>query len=537
MKLLLSLALPLLLLASEVYAAANCAHSHSWQCQGHLSNSAGQSQSGSGISSTGNTPNSGTTNPHLGSNGQSVPMLSLVPATTIATPPTPVTLTPPKATPPKAPPIVNPVKVPNQVVTPTPTPTLTGQGLRPTPQITPIKAPPIVGYGKVPNQQPIIAPPIVNPYKAPPLAVVPVQTPSFTGQGKVPSPQVTGTQAPPITGIGAVPQQQVTPVLAPPIIVGNQAPPIVVNPVKTPVLTGQGKEPLQQVTAIQSPPLTGYGRIPDRPVINVPSLVPPVKPSAQPYLIPPKIPTGSPVTPPVKVVQVPPRLPNKIPQITTEVTQPSVTTQPPSTTQPLVTTQPSTTTHWIVNSHTASLITQQQVSAGLLNNKGVWPAIHNQAVALYTSEHASDKVYKDIIPMEKAGFFLTVVGMKEPHFAKRKMALPEVEGGDFVFFFDYASTAIFKDQADQIDQIVERYQSTGQRVNVMGETDGFGSYEYNAQLAIHRSNIIINQLIAKGIPSEAIELKVWIRCCRIEEPTLAAIAATEDQRITWVSFE
>jgi outer membrane protein OmpA-like peptidoglycan-associated protein len=405
-------------------------------------------------------------------------MMTLVPATAIVKPPVPVSKTPPKPTAPKAPPIVNPYNVPDKVVTPLKAPTLTGQSLRPVPQVNPIKAPPITGYSAIPTPQ-----------------VTATQTPPITGYSAIPTPQVTGVQTPPMTGYGAVPTPQVT---------GTQAPP-------TP-----------QITGIQSPPLVGYGRIPNKPIINVPPKKPQAIPSAQPYLVPSKKSVIAVKTPPVIAAQVPPKIVTN--PHAEQHRQPSAKVRQPAT-------------HWIVSAQPKSLDKSLQIAARSQQAKIVEPGINSRTVTLYRSEDATEKVYKDIIPMDKTGFFLTVVGIKEPHFSQPKAEFPKVEDESYVFFFDYASIEIYQEQLGQIDLIVQHYQSTGQRVIVMGETDGFGSHEYNAQLAIHRSNKIIDHLLAKGVQAEDIEFKVWVRCCRPEIPTPGAIAATEDQRITWVTFE
>ena len=57
------------LFSPQLWAAANCLHSHSWQCQGHHGNSGQGSQVNGGIATGGHTPDTSTTNPHLGTTG------------------------------------------------------------------------------------------------------------------------------------------------------------------------------------------------------------------------------------------------------------------------------------------------------------------------------------------------------------------------------------------------------------------------------------------------------------------------------------
>ncbi|MFV9616103.1 MAG: hypothetical protein ACNYZG_09110, partial [Gammaproteobacteria bacterium] len=127
-----------LLSVSMVHATANCQHSNSWQCANNAGNSGLQSQTSGAIATSGNTPNTGTTNTPLGT----------------------TTLTQPQV------------------------------------QITPLAGHQVVGTGAIPTVKPVVAPPkpqIAVPPKqpvvAPPLNVYPLPQQVFTGQGAVPQPQ------------------------------------------------------------------------------------------------------------------------------------------------------------------------------------------------------------------------------------------------------------------------------------------------------------------------------------------------------------
>ncbi len=209
MKLITGLVAILLIQPSIAFAAANCQHSHSWQCQGHQANANQGSQTGSGIASGGKTPDQGQTNTPLGGGStnsvpmmtlqpatQTTPMVALQPATTIVKPPQPVIAVPPQ------PQVVAP---PQQVY------------------LVPSKV--VTGYAAVPPKPVITAPPLVPP-KQPPVQVYALPPKTFSGQGQVPVPQVVkvpprpSTQAPPrqvypnpnpvVVGFGQVPQPQVT---------------------------------------------------------------------------------------------------------------------------------------------------------------------------------------------------------------------------------------------------------------------------------------------------------------------------------------
>jgi len=49
-------------------------------------------------------------------------------------------------------------------------------------------------------------------------------------------------------------------------------------------------------------------------------------------------------------------------------------------------------------------------------NEVVEPGIQNREVELYRSNDAEELLYKDVIPMDKTGFHLTVVGIMPPDY-------------------------------------------------------------------------------------------------------------------------
>jgi hypothetical protein len=229
MKLITGLVAILLIQPSIAFAAANCQHSHSWQCQGHQANANQGSQTGSGIASGGKTPDQGQTNTPLGGGSTSsvpmmtlqpatqiTPMVALQPATTIVKPPQPVIAVPPQ------PQVVAPPKVPilaPSMVPPQP------QVVAPPQQVYMVPSKVVTGYAAVPPKPLIKAPPLIPP-KQPPVQVYALPPKTFSGQGQVPVPQVVkvpprpSTQAPPrqvypnpnpvVVGFGQVPQPQVT---------------------------------------------------------------------------------------------------------------------------------------------------------------------------------------------------------------------------------------------------------------------------------------------------------------------------------------
>ena len=340
-----------LLGSTQLWAAANCLHSNSWQCQQHHSQSGQGSQTSGGLSSGGHTPDNAITNPHLGSTGgNNQNPVAVVPAK-VATPPTSVPPLTPMAIPPK----------------------------QPTP---------------VPQKQPIAVP------------------------GKVPQPM----SIPPKQPIAVPPQQ--------PVAVPGQVPQVVALPSKQPKAVPQKK------------PVAVPGQVPQ--VVAVPPMQPTALPSRQPTAVPGKVPQQT-VEPPRQVVVAPHPSHVHFPSTSQLTTAPSITgatvsqvgprpvqlTHKP-TTAPVVTQvvgvvgkttpivqpgkQPTvTTTHFLLTTGERQ-VPYQTPGAAIWVNEIVEPGIQNGEVELYRSNDAEERLYKDVIPMDKAGFHLTVVGIRPPDY-------------------------------------------------------------------------------------------------------------------------
>ncbi|MFP6843575.1 MAG: hypothetical protein VB958_00025 [Thalassolituus sp.] len=146
--------------------------------------------------------------------------------------------------------------------------------------------------------------------------------------------------------------------------------------------------------------------------------------------------------------------------------------------------------------------------------------------------HPTIPTYED-----SPGFHLTMAGISIPETSYNFIARPKAKPGTFTFYFDFASATVHKDQEPVFDEIVKRYQHRKSPLIVTGETDGFGSHAFNYVLAQHRSAIIIKELISRGIQEEEIELHLKVRCCRTEAVTESVVAATQNERITWVQVD
>jgi hypothetical protein len=366
---------------ANAWAGANCEHSASWQCGAQISGSTQGSQTGGGISTTGHTPDPGTTNQHLGTvtAGGTQPPVQVVPAQAI--PPQPPEQKVPTPLPPeqvKAPPQIT-QKVPQPIKTP-PDPPQIPQGQ---PQL--VVTPPQPPEQKVPTPLPpeqVKAPPQIT-QKVP----QPIKTPPDPPQQKVPVPEQ--VKVPPQIA------QQVPP-LATPHPVDVHRPPVVT-----------GTPPSGTVPGTSGTVPGAGGNIPGTPG-GVTGTV------GQP-------PTGGTHTPvggtfagkskpdAHKIVSLP-HSPNVAPP------KPAVVAVPGKPT-------PVVTGSQVAEGHTHYLVptapnTQlpHGISASVWLDEVIEPGIENHKVELYRSNDAQEVLYKDAIPMDKTGFHLKVVGTRPPNY-------------------------------------------------------------------------------------------------------------------------
>ena len=279
--------------AANAWSGANCQHSASWQCGAHHGGAEQGSQTGSGIATTGHSPDPGTTNPHLGTVDTGVPQA-------------PVAFVPAQAIPPQPPEQKIPVPQKQQVP----------------PQIMQKEPQPM----KVPPQPP---------------------------EQKIP-----------------VPQKQKTP---PEVL---QKVPLLATPHPTDVHTGPVSPKLPPVaTAGQG---TTGGTVPT---------------------------TGKPHS----TVALPHKPGGEKPR-------PQVVTTPGKPTPLVIGGQlPEGHTHYLVPTAPNGQL-PYGIGASVWVDEVVEPGIQNQRVELYRSNDAAEVLYKDAIPMDKAGFHLKVVGTRPPNY-------------------------------------------------------------------------------------------------------------------------
>jgi len=506
MKYLLSILLLNALFSSVAIAGANCSNpavlAHNWQC-------AGLRNQNTVINTGGQTPDTSKTNVQLGSGtpaqAQIVQVYPLPP--TVITGTSPVTLQSFTVKPHTFTGTGQPVQV-----KPLPQKVITGTSLATLQTIT-AKPHTFTGTGKPVQVNPIAAPSFTGTSPAVPQQKIVIAPPkTFTGQTVKPIP------TPVITGISPVPLQPV--VIAPPKTFTGQT----VRPVPTPVLTGTSAPTVPQQKIVIAPPKTftgqtvrpvatpiliGQSAVPVRPVMNVPPKPTQLTPSPLPYKAPSIVPTTPVVAAPNTTT------PNPLPQI-----------YPP-----------------IIITHVAShnlhpnILLQQQMLHGSATLKSLEPHINNLPVDVYTDKNVHNTTFGESTSIDSNGFHLTMVGIKEATFVDTTPLPVAVNADDIIFNFNYASAEIHKDQLSQIDKIIAKHSKNGKQIILMGETDGFGSEDYNKHLATLRAHNIIDELKARGANVDDVEIRILVRCCRKGHPTKEILAETTVQRITWVHFQ
>jgi outer membrane protein OmpA-like peptidoglycan-associated protein len=286
--------------------------------------------------------------------------------------------------------------------------------------------------------------------------------------------------------------------------------------------------PPQQVYLVPVPVTGQSTKQKGQPKNKPPKVMVQVPPNPQNPIVTPPL-AGQPAVPPQQPVAIPPQQPTAIPPMHPGAT-PTIMSQP-------VVTPPVIITHAGKNKlHPDTLLRQQTLHNGLAFEK-LKPGLRNMQVDVYHGKDASRMLYKDTHVMGKKGFHLTMLGTREPVFID-DLPIPATDvSADFIFYFDFASADIHQDEIKLFDRIIEARKKNKKRIIIMGETDDFGSFEFNKHLAISRSTKIVNALKERGIKDDEIELRIQVRCCRKEHPTKATLAKTRNDRITWVHFE
>ncbi len=146
-----------------------------------------------------------------------------------------------------------------------------------------------------------------------------------------------------------------------------------------------------------------------QPAQQVPNAVPQATPQQVPQQVPQAIAQGIPTPQPQPIAQATP--------------QPQRAVLPPNTQAPIVTgvQAPAQATHFIVtipDAVTNKWHLVRDFGASFFTAEVVEPGIQNTRVELYRSDDAEELLYKDVIPMDKTGFQLTVMGTRPPDYAR-----------------------------------------------------------------------------------------------------------------------
>jgi hypothetical protein len=154
------------------------------------------------------------------------------------------------------------------------------------------------------------------------------------------------------------------------------------------------------------------------------------QPMKAPMATPQPIPQLAQQTP--QPMKAPMATPQPIPQVVQQTPQPMAVLVPhhtkgtinprpqvvqmPGKSSPIVTgTQSSKgATHHILTGNPSEGLGALRISGAILTSEIVEPGIQNQRVELYRSNDAKEVLYQDVIPMDKTGFHLTVIGTRPP---------------------------------------------------------------------------------------------------------------------------
>ena len=302
----------------------------------------------------------------------------------------------------------------------------------------------------------------------------------------------------------------------------------------TPLGTVAPSQPLIQVNPLPQKVITGYGAVPQPQPIAVPPKQTVNVPPQNVYPTPPKVTTGYGAVPQPQPIAVPPKQTVNAPPQNVYPIPPKVTSGTGAVPKP----QPTAIiTHVDSSNLHPQVLLRQQALHSNYKFEEIEPMINNTQVDVYRGKDASRMIYQDTLPMDKRGFHLTVLGIKEPTFVDTAEPTESERLRSFTFYFDFASAEIKPQQEVLFSKIINEHQKTGKKIIIVGETDDFGSEEYNKHLAVHRSIKIIDELKSRGVEGNEVELRVLVRCCRTDHPTKESLAETRDQRITWVHFE
>jgi hypothetical protein len=244
--------------------------------------------------------------------------------------------------------------------------------------------------------------PVVQPIVTPPQSTN--IAPKQQGGGTPPQPQAQYV-VPPKSATAVPTPTTAKPILAPPQQ-GTGTPQPMAVPNKQPVaVPNRIPQPVNGLVPAKTPMMTPHPQY-----VHLPVTKPGLKPQAQPR-------PQAVIEPPKKTVQIPKPKPLMVPHLATgSVTSGPHVVQIPGKTTPIVsgTQTPTGATHYLLTGNPGGNLGVIKISGAILTNEIVEPGIQNQRVELYRSNDAEEVLYQDVIPMDKTGFHLTVIGTRPP---------------------------------------------------------------------------------------------------------------------------
>jgi hypothetical protein len=193
------------------------------------------------------------------------------------------------------------------------------------------------------------------------------------------------------------------------------------TPQHTPQVAIQTPQPMNVPTPSRTSPQV-VQQVPQPMIVLQPAKLPMVTPHPNYAHVPSTKPIVSPkpqalVEPPKQIAKIPQPIAVLVPHRTTGTVSPRPqVVQVPGKTSPTVTGTQTTTgaTHHILAGNPGGSLGALKVSGAILTSEIVEPGIQNQRVELYRSNDAEEVLYQDVIPMDKTGFHLTVIGTRPP---------------------------------------------------------------------------------------------------------------------------
>lgn len=111
------------------------------------------------------------------------------------------------------------------------------------------------------------------------------------------------------------------------------------------------------------------------------------------------------------------------------------------------------------------------------------------------------------------------------------VVVPEPEPASFIVYFALDSAELSADARETVEEAAEAARDGEAEVMVSGYTDRSGSESYNLELSKRRAQAVADLLMAKGVPSGAIEMDYYGEMAPAK-PTADGVVERENRRVT-----